>query len=62
MRPARQPRLADQAPVTTSEFLDKDFKNKIKGWTKARPMKDANQVIVDQEDGKARFRYVLVNA
>jgi alcohol dehydrogenase (NADP+) len=26
-----------------------------------RSMKDANKVIADLEDGKARYRYVLVN-
>jgi alcohol dehydrogenase (NADP+) len=25
------------------------------------PMKDANRVIVDMEEGHARYRYVLVN-
>jgi alcohol dehydrogenase (NADP+) len=25
-------------------------------------MKDANKAVVDMEDGKARYRYVLVNA
>lgn len=26
-----------------------------------RPMAEANQALVDMEDGKARYRYVLVN-
>jgi alcohol dehydrogenase (NADP+) len=26
-----------------------------------RPLTDANQAVVDMENGKARFRYVLVN-
>ena len=26
-----------------------------------RPMRDANQAIVDMEQGKARYRYVLCN-
>lgn len=34
---------------------------KIKPWVEKRPMKDANQAIVDMEAGKARFRYVLQN-
>lgn len=33
----------------------------VKPWVEKRPMKDANQAIVDLEDGKARFRYVLQN-
>ena len=34
---------------------------KIKPWIQERPLKDANKVLVDFEDGKARYRYVLVN-
>lgn len=37
--------------------VDKD----VKPWVEQRPMRDANQAIVDLEDGKARFRYVLLN-
>ncbi|KAF7935455.1 uncharacterized protein EAE97_008362 [Botrytis byssoidea] len=33
----------------------------VKTWNNNVPMKDANQAIVDMEDGKARYRYVLVN-
>ncbi|KAF7926413.1 uncharacterized protein EAE98_006708 [Botrytis deweyae] len=33
----------------------------VKTWNNNIPMKDANQAIVDMEDGKARYRYVLVN-
>ena len=34
---------------------------KIKPWIQERPLKDANKVVVDMEEGKARYRYVLVN-
>lgn len=34
---------------------------KVKPWVEQRPMKEANQAIVDMKDGKARYRYVLVN-
>lgn len=34
---------------------------KIQPWIQERPLKDANQTIIDMEDGKARYRYVLVN-
>ncbi len=34
---------------------------KIKAWVEERPMKEANQAILDMEQGKARYRYVLVN-
>ena len=33
----------------------------IKPWIQERPMREANQAIVDLEDGKARYKYVLVN-
>lgn len=34
---------------------------KIKAWIQERPMKEANQAIVDMDQQKARYRYVLVN-
>lgn len=33
----------------------------IHPWIEEIPMRDANKAIVDMEDGKARYRYVLVN-
>jgi alcohol dehydrogenase (NADP+) len=33
----------------------------VKPWVQTRPMKEANQSVVDMEDGKARYRFVLVN-
>uniref|UniRef100_L2G8C4 Zinc-binding alcohol n=1 Tax=Colletotrichum fructicola (strain Nara gc5) TaxID=1213859 RepID=L2G8C4_COLFN len=33
----------------------------VKPWIQVRPMSEANQAIVDLEDGKARYRYVLQN-
>jgi alcohol dehydrogenase (NADP+) len=33
----------------------------IKPWVEEIPMKDANKAIVDMEQGKARYRYVLRN-
>lgn len=33
----------------------------IRGLIQERPMKDANNAVVDLEAGKARYRYVLVN-
>ncbi|KAF1966735.1 GroES-like protein [Bimuria novae-zelandiae CBS 107.79] len=36
-------------------------KQNIKSWVQVRPMKDANQVLLDFEDGKPRYRYVLQN-
>jgi alcohol dehydrogenase (NADP+) len=34
---------------------------KIRPWVEERPMDDANQVILDLENGLPRYRYVLVN-
>jgi alcohol dehydrogenase (NADP+) len=33
----------------------------VKPWVQTRSMKKANESVVDMEDGKARYRYVLVN-
>lgn len=33
----------------------------IKPWVEERSMKDANQVVLDMDAGKARYRYTLVN-
>ncbi|KAL7758403.1 hypothetical protein ACKLNR_012930 [Fusarium oxysporum f. sp. zingiberi] len=33
----------------------------IKPWIQTRPMTEANQALVDFEEGKPRYRYVLVN-
>lgn len=43
------------------EMLDLAAKSNVKPWVQERPMKDANQAVVDMVDGKARYRYVLVN-
>lgn len=33
----------------------------VKPWIQERPLKEANKAVVDMQDGKARYRYVLVN-
>lgn len=43
------------------EMLQLAADKKIKPWVQLRPLKEANQVVVDMEEGKARYRYVLVN-
>jgi D-arabinose 1-dehydrogenase-like Zn-dependent alcohol dehydrogenase len=42
-------------------MLEFAAKEKIKAWTIERPMGDANAVIVEQDEGKSRYRFVLVN-
>ena len=49
------------SPGEIREMLQLAAEKKIRPWIQERPMKDANQAIVDMEDGKARYRYVLVN-
>ncbi|KAH7175240.1 hypothetical protein EDB81DRAFT_849526 [Dactylonectria macrodidyma] len=34
----------------------------VKPWIQTRPLKDANQAIVGMENGRARYRYVLLRA
>jgi len=49
------------APHEIEEMLQLAAEQKIKPWVQERPLKEANQVVVDFEAGKARYRYVLVN-
>jgi len=49
------------SPSEIREMLDVTVKKGVKPWIQERPMKDANQTVVDMVDGKARYRYVLVN-
>jgi D-arabinose 1-dehydrogenase-like Zn-dependent alcohol dehydrogenase len=49
------------APGEIREMLQLAAEKNVKPWVEERPMKDANQAMVDMEKGKARYRYVLVN-
>lgn len=49
------------SPAEIKEMLALVAEKKLKAWIQERPMKDANAAIVDMEEGKARYRYVLVN-
>jgi len=49
------------SPKDIATMLDFAIKHDVHTWTNPRPLKDANQTIIDMEDGKARYRYVLVN-
>ncbi|KEZ40933.1 NADP-dependent alcohol dehydrogenase 6 [Scedosporium apiospermum] len=48
-------------PGEIQEMLDFAAKNNVKPWVQLRPLKDANQAVIDMTEGKARYRYVLVN-
>ena len=49
------------APHEIEEMLELTAKKGVKPWIQKRPLKDANQAVVDMGAGKARYRHVLVN-
>lgn len=49
------------APHEIEEMLELTAKKVVKPWVQKRPLKDANHAVVDMGEGKARYRYVLVN-
>ncbi|KAF2758962.1 GroES-like protein [Pseudovirgaria hyperparasitica] len=49
------------SPAEIAEMLQLAADKKVHPWIQERSLKDANQAIVDLADGKARYRYVLVN-
>jgi D-arabinose 1-dehydrogenase-like Zn-dependent alcohol dehydrogenase len=49
------------SPKIIREMLDFAAEKKISPWIIKRPLKDVNQAVVDMDNSKARYRYVLVN-
>lgn len=49
------------SPTEIREMMDLAVKMNVKPWVSCRPMKEANEAMVDFDDGKAKYRYVLVN-
>lgn len=49
------------SPAEIREMLNLAVEKKVEPWVQERPMKEANQAMIDFEAGKPRFRYVLVN-
>ncbi|KAF2013088.1 GroES-like protein [Aaosphaeria arxii CBS 175.79] len=49
------------SPKQIEEMLQFAADSRIKPWVQQRSMSEANQSVVDMEDGKARYRYVLSN-
>lgn len=49
------------SPSDIREMFQLALDKNVKPWVEQRPMSDANQAVVDFQDGKPRFRYVLVN-
>jgi len=49
------------SPAAIAEMLELAVKQNIKGWVQTRPLTEANQAVLDMENGNARYRYCLVN-
>lgn len=49
------------SPEQIIEMLELSAKKGVHPWIQKRPLNDANKTLVDMNDGKARYRYVLVN-
>lgn len=49
------------SPSQIADMLEFAAKTKPNFMIETRPMKDANQAVVDMSNGKPRFRYTLVN-
>jgi len=49
------------SPADIAEMLDLAARDHVHGWVQTRPMNDTNQAVLDMEQGKARYRYCLVN-
>lgn len=49
------------SPSEIEDMLKLAADKKVKAWIQERPMKDANQAILDFEAGKPRYRFCLVN-
>ncbi|KIW68627.1 hypothetical protein PV04_04561 [Phialophora macrospora] len=49
------------SPKQIEEMLQFAAEKKIQAWVEERPMKEANQALLDLDKGLARYRYTLVN-
>jgi len=49
------------SPKDIAKMLDFAVKMGVHPFIEERPLKEANQAVIDMEQGKARYRYVLVN-
>ena len=49
------------SPQEIKEMLQLAVEKNVRPMVEERAMKDANQAIIDMQDGKSRYRYVLVN-
>jgi alcohol dehydrogenase (NADP+) len=44
-----------------AEMLQLAADKEVRPWVQQRPMSEANRAIMDMDNGKARYRYVLTN-
>lgn len=49
------------SPEEIVEMLQFAAEKHIKPWVETRPLDEANQTIIDMGNGKAKYKYVLVN-
>ncbi|KAL9093060.1 MAG: hypothetical protein Q9165_004198 [Trypethelium subeluteriae] len=49
------------SPKEITDILKLAADKKVRPWIQERPLKEANQAVVDFEEGKPRYRYTLVN-
>lgn len=49
------------SPQELREMFDLAVQKGVKTWIEKRPMNQATKAVQDMHDGKARYRYVLVN-
>ena len=49
------------SPKDIVEMLAFAAKNDVHPFIQERPLKEANQAVLDMDKGNARYRYVLVN-
>jgi D-arabinose 1-dehydrogenase-like Zn-dependent alcohol dehydrogenase len=49
------------SPAEIDEMLQLAVDKRVQAWIQTRPMDDVNEALVDMDQGKARFRYTLVN-
>lgn len=49
------------SPEEIRQMLQLAADKNIRPWIQERPMNDVNRAVVDMHEGKARYRYVLVN-
>ncbi|KAI8446558.1 chaperonin 10-like protein [Phakopsora pachyrhizi] len=49
------------SPALIKEMLEVAVKHKVQAWTTTHPMSEVSQKVKDMRDGKALYRYVMVN-